>query len=126
MPCLNEAETLARCIGKAARFLAGSGVAGEIVSGDNGSTHGSIEIAERNGARVADARSADTARPSITPRLFNSPLNLHDRHLSAGKLKEGFRFVGHIFMQGFAGSIGGGAHELTAEVPKLWWPTSGE
>ena len=54
MPCLNEAETLARCIGKATRFLDESGVAGEIVIGDNGSTDGSIEIAERHGARVVD------------------------------------------------------------------------
>ena len=54
MPCLNEAETLARCIGKAMRFLEESGVAGEIVIGDNGSTDGSIEIAERHGARVVD------------------------------------------------------------------------
>jgi glycosyltransferase involved in cell wall biosynthesis len=54
MPCLNEAETLAKCINKAARFLEASGVKGEIVIGDNGSTDGSIEIAERNGARVVD------------------------------------------------------------------------
>ena len=54
MPCLNEAETLARCINKAMRFLEESGVAGEIVIGDNGSTDGSIEIAEQNGARVVD------------------------------------------------------------------------
>jgi glycosyltransferase involved in cell wall biosynthesis len=54
MPCLNEAETLARCINKAMRFLEESGVAGEIVIGDNGSTDGSIEIAERHGARVVD------------------------------------------------------------------------
>jgi glycosyltransferase involved in cell wall biosynthesis len=52
MPCLNEAETLERCIRKAAGFLSASGIAGEIVIGDNGSTDGSIEVAERCGARV--------------------------------------------------------------------------
>jgi glycosyltransferase involved in cell wall biosynthesis len=54
MPCLNEAETLARCITKAQDFLARSGVSGEIVIGDNGSTDGSQEIARGLGARVVD------------------------------------------------------------------------
>jgi Glycosyl transferase family 2 len=52
MPCLNEAETLAVCIRKARRFLAESGVAGEVLIADNGSSDGSQEIAEREGARV--------------------------------------------------------------------------
>ena len=52
MPCLNEAETLAACIGKARDFLDRSGIAGEILIADNGSTDGSREIAERLGARV--------------------------------------------------------------------------
>jgi hypothetical protein len=52
MPCLNEAETLAVCIEKAQRFLRASGVRGEIIVADNGSTDGSQAIAERLGARV--------------------------------------------------------------------------
>ncbi|MGB8259716.1 MAG: glycosyltransferase family 2 protein [Terracidiphilus sp.] len=52
MPCLNEAETLAACIGAARGFLLRSGVEGEIVIGDNGSTDGSQQIAARLGARV--------------------------------------------------------------------------
>lgn len=52
MPCLNEAETLEVCINKAKTFLETSGVVGEILIADNGSTDGSIEIAERCGARV--------------------------------------------------------------------------
>jgi glycosyltransferase involved in cell wall biosynthesis len=52
MPCLNEAETLATCIRKAQSYLRRSGVSGEIVVGDNGSTDGSQEIASRLGARV--------------------------------------------------------------------------
>lgn len=52
MPCLNEAETLGVCIEKANRFLAESGVAGEVVIADNGSTDGSQAIAEALGARV--------------------------------------------------------------------------
>lgn len=52
MPCLNEAETLEVCINKAKTFLKDSGVIGEILIADNGSTDGSVEIAERCGARV--------------------------------------------------------------------------
>ena len=52
MPCLNEAETLAACIEKAQAGLAKAGVSGEILIADNGSTDGSIEIAEKLGARV--------------------------------------------------------------------------
>ena len=52
MPCLNEAETLARCIEKAKIGIQKSGVRGEIVVADNGSTDGSQAIAEKSGARV--------------------------------------------------------------------------
>ncbi|MCI9175194.1 MAG: glycosyltransferase family 2 protein [Lachnospiraceae bacterium] len=54
MPCLNEAETLAACIGKAKKYLEESGVNGEILIADNGSTDGSQQIARDNGARVVD------------------------------------------------------------------------
>ncbi len=57
MPCLNEAETLATCIRKARRFLETSGVAGEVLIADNGSTDGSREIAAAEGARVVPVAS---------------------------------------------------------------------
>ena len=52
MPCLDEAATLATCIGKARDYLARSGIAGEVVIADNGSTDGSQAIAAAAGARV--------------------------------------------------------------------------
>lgn len=52
MPCLNEAETLGVCVRKAMDYLARSGVAGEVVVADNGSTDGSQDIARALGARV--------------------------------------------------------------------------
>ncbi|HXF71907.1 MAG TPA: glycosyltransferase family 2 protein [Actinomycetota bacterium] len=55
MPCLNEAATLERCIRAAQRGLAATGVRGEVIVADNGSTDGSVEIAERLGARVVHA-----------------------------------------------------------------------
>lgn len=55
MPCLNEAETLETCIIKAKKFLSENNIDGEILISDNGSTDGSIQIAERLGARVVHA-----------------------------------------------------------------------
>ena len=52
MPCLNEAETLPACVGKARRFLREHQVAGEVLVADNGSTDGSPELAAKLGARV--------------------------------------------------------------------------
>lgn len=55
MPCLNEAETLATCISKAAAFLESAHNHGEILVADNGSDDGSQEIARSSGARVIEA-----------------------------------------------------------------------
>ncbi|BDG72170.1 glycosyltransferase family 2 protein [Roseomonas fluvialis] len=52
MPCLNEAETLGTCVRKAMGYLARSGIVGEVLVADNGSTDGSQEIARSLGARV--------------------------------------------------------------------------
>ena len=52
MPCLNEAETLATCIGKARAYLIGAGISGEVLVADNGSIDGSQDIAKGLGARV--------------------------------------------------------------------------
>jgi glycosyltransferase involved in cell wall biosynthesis len=57
MPCLNEAETLARCIEKAKIGIKKSGVRGEILIADNGSTDGSQAIAEKLGTRVINVKA---------------------------------------------------------------------
>ena len=54
MPCLNEAETLQICIEKAKSYLLASGMHGEVLIADNGSTDGSQRIARDSGARVVD------------------------------------------------------------------------
>src|SRR5579872_1718375 len=56
IPCLNEANSLAICIGKALRAFESAGLAGEVVVADNGSTDGSREIARASGARVVEVR----------------------------------------------------------------------
>jgi glycosyltransferase involved in cell wall biosynthesis len=52
IPCLNEANSLGICVGKAIEAFRAAGLRGEVVVADNGSTDGSIEIAEKLGARV--------------------------------------------------------------------------
>jgi glycosyltransferase involved in cell wall biosynthesis len=54
MPCLNEAETLAKCIGHAQAAVDKGGYSAEIIVADNGSTDGSQNIARKLGAKVVD------------------------------------------------------------------------
>ena len=54
MPCLNESETLARCIDKAWSYIHRTGIDGEVVIADNGSTDGSQAIALAHGAQVVN------------------------------------------------------------------------
>ena len=52
IPCLNEAESIERCVLAAHGALATGGLAGEVVVADNGSDDGSPELARGAGARV--------------------------------------------------------------------------
>lgn len=52
MPCLNERETVGACVRKAIAALRDAGIVGEVIVADNGSTDGSVEIAETEGARI--------------------------------------------------------------------------
>lgn len=54
MPCLNEAQTLGLCLKKAQQALRQSGLNGEIIVADNGSTDGSKEIAKKAGVRLVE------------------------------------------------------------------------
>lgn len=54
MPCLNEAQTVGKCIEAARRFLNAAGVRGEVLVADNGSTDNSRELAQAAGARVVE------------------------------------------------------------------------
>jgi hypothetical protein len=52
IPCLNEAGTIAACVSAALAAMAASGIRGEVVVSDNGSTDGSVARAGEAGARV--------------------------------------------------------------------------
>ncbi len=75
IPCLNEAKTLASVIEKGAAAIRELGIDGEILVADNGSTDGSIEIAERLGARVV----------RVPERGYGNALR-HGMRAAAGKL----------------------------------------
>jgi glycosyltransferase involved in cell wall biosynthesis len=52
IPCLNEATTIERCVGRALDALVHHGIAGEVLVVDNASDDDSAERARRAGARV--------------------------------------------------------------------------
>jgi glycosyltransferase involved in cell wall biosynthesis len=52
MPCLNEAETIGRCVDRARESIARLDLRAEILVADNGSTDGSQQIAFAHGAKV--------------------------------------------------------------------------
>jgi glycosyltransferase involved in cell wall biosynthesis len=52
IPCLNEAQTIERCVQSVLAVFEEHGIRGEVIVADNGSTDGSPELAEQAGARV--------------------------------------------------------------------------
>jgi glycosyltransferase involved in cell wall biosynthesis len=54
IPCLNEAQTIERCVTSALEVLGAHGIPGEVIVVDNGSTDGSAELATQAGARVVE------------------------------------------------------------------------
>jgi glycosyltransferase involved in cell wall biosynthesis len=88
MPCLNEAETLEVCIHKARGFLDKTGIRGEIIIGDNGSTDGSQEIALRNNARVVPV-----AVRGYGAALYFASLAAHGKYIIMGDSDDSYDFT---------------------------------
>lgn len=87
MPCLNEAETLATCIVKAQAFLKSSGIRGEIIVADNGSTDGSLQIANALGARLVGV-----ADRGYGAALIGGIAAAHGRYVIMGDADDSYDF----------------------------------
>jgi glycosyltransferase involved in cell wall biosynthesis len=79
IPCLNEANSIGGCIDKALHAFADMGIRGEVVVSDNGSSDGSIEIAQQHGARVVH-----TDTKGYGSALRNGIANAHGRFIILG------------------------------------------
>ncbi len=128
MPCLNERDTLATCVGKALDALKRRGIRGEVIVADNGSVDGSQEIARSLGARVVD----------VAARGYGNALRggisaAHGRWVLMGDADDSYDFTvigdfydrlkeGHDLVQGCRLPRGGGT-VLPGAMPLLhrWW-----
>src|ERR1700682_4196363 len=104
IPCLNEANSLAFCINKAMIAIRKAGLSREVIVADNGSRDGSVDIAERHGARVihvsergygAALRAGITATrgPLIIMGDADDSYDFTDVPRFVEKLREGFDVV---------------------------------
>ncbi len=104
MPCLNEAETLERCIQKAWAGLQDCHIDGEIIIADNGSTDGSQEIAIRNGAQVIAVKRkgygaallggiAQACGKYVIMADSDDSYDLHDLEPFIAKLRQDYQLV---------------------------------
>ncbi|MDR7185320.1 glycosyltransferase involved in cell wall biosynthesis [Microbacterium trichothecenolyticum] len=101
MPCLNEAETLATCVEKAQGFLDRTGISGEVLISDNGSTDGSQEIAADLGARVSPA-----SRRGYGAALINGIDTARGRYVIMGDADDSYDFE---HLEPFVERLRGGA-----------------
>jgi Glycosyltransferases involved in cell wall biogenesis len=128
MPCLNETDTLEKCVNKARESLREHSIDGEIIVADNGSTDGSREIARDLGVTLVDVpeRGYGAALMSgITKARANFVImgdaddsyDWTDLHLFVEKLRQGYDIV-----QGCRLESGGG-RILPGAMPFLhrWW-----
>ncbi|WP_240788575.1 glycosyltransferase family 2 protein [Ramlibacter henchirensis] len=101
MPCLNEARTVARCVAAARRFLAASGISGEVLVADNGSVDGSQELAREAGARVIHVQ-----RTGYGAALLAGIAAAHGRYVIMGDSDDSYDFSE---LQAFVDRLRGGA-----------------
>lgn len=99
MPCLNEAETIATCIGKAMTFLSTNGIKGEVLIADNGSTDASRDIALSLGARVLSV-----AERGYGAALLGGMVAARGRYVIMGDADDSYDFTAlSPFLEGLRG-----------------------
>jgi glycosyltransferase involved in cell wall biosynthesis len=128
MPCLNEADTLEICLTKARTAMDVAGIQGEIIVADNGSTDGSIDIANRNGAVVVNV-----AEKGYGSALIGGIAVARGKYVIMGDADDSYDFLetpkfleklreGYDLVQGCRLPAGGGTVKAGA-MPFLhrWW-----
>ena len=104
LPCLNEALTVGHCVKQALKALAASGLRGEVIVSDNGSSDGSPELAQKAGARIVhESRRGygsaylcgiEAARaPIIIMADADNTYDLREIPRLVAKLREGYDMV---------------------------------
>src|ERR1035438_861546 len=88
MPCLNERETVGRCVRKAVTSLREAGINGEVIVSDNGSTDGSVEIAESEGALVIHVADKGYQKSTQLYATFDGGRSWHHEDFIAGETVE--------------------------------------
>lgn len=112
MPCLNEAETLEYCIKQILAVFKENAIQGEVIVADNGSTDGSIEIAQKTGAKIINVTqkgygnalkggiNASSAKYIIMGDA-DASYNFQEIPVLLTKLREGYELVmGNRFLGG--------------------------
>lgn len=79
MPCLNEEEGVAACVRQALSWIESSGMTGEVIVVDNGSTDRSAELAAAAGARVVPE-----ARPGYGSALLRGFAEARGKYMVMG------------------------------------------
>jgi glycosyltransferase involved in cell wall biosynthesis len=128
MPCLNEADTLEACIGKALNALRDNRIEGEIIVADNGSMDASPTIAARMGVRVVHVEAkgyghalmggiAAARGKFIIMGDADSSYDFGEIAKFVGKLREGYELVQGCRLPSGGGRIMSGAMPFSHR----WW-----
>ena len=91
LPCLNEPETLAKCIKKAKKQIKKLGIKGEIIIADNGSNDGSILIAKKLGATVINVKNKEDLKKYFRKNLLDDEMIIG---MGAGSISNWIKEIG--------------------------------
>ncbi len=120
IPCLNEAETISKCIKKCFLSIKNIGIEAEVIIADNGSSDGSIEIAQKLGAKVIHVKSR-----GYGSAIIGGIKNSKGKYIIMGDCDDSYDFLeiekfynkltqGYDIVQGCRFPIGGGTIKKNA------------